>query len=268
MKKIFLAILAVAFALSASANIKAPQIIANGGYHKSPASGAKNSMSALKAAQKIKIYGSECDINLTKDNELVVVNHGMHPSNKAKQKVDPQRTTLEKILSIPYANGEEVCTIEQYLARVAKKPTTKLIIELKGQDSIERENTLIEKTLAAVEKAGLQNNVEYISFRQWICFELAKKAPKGTPISYLDGKCTPEYAKAMGCTGIDYNISLLRKKSNWIKQAHKFGLTVNVWTVNKEADIRWCIANGVDFITTDEPILAKNIIKEMCGKQK
>ena len=268
MKKIFLTLLAAAAVFAVSAQIKAPQIIANGGYHKSPASGAKNTMSALKAAQKIKIYGSECDVNLTKDNELVVLNHGMHPSNKAKVKADPQRSTLEKLLSIPYANGESVCTLDEFLARAAKKPATKLILELKGQDSIERENTLIEKTLAAVEKAGMQNNVEYISFRPWICFELAKKAPQGTKIAYLDGKCTPEYAKGMGCTGIDYNVGLYRKKTNWIKQAHNLGLTVNVWTVNKEVDIRWCIANGVDFITTDEPALVKQIVKEMCGKQK
>lgn len=264
MKKIFLVLLAAIFAFSASAEIKAPHIIANGGYHKSPASGAKNTMSALKAAQKLKIYGSECDINLTKDNELVVVNHGKHPNGKTKPNVDAQRATLEKLLSIPHANGESVCTLDEFLARAAKKPATKLILELKGQDSIERENTLIEKTLAAVEKAGMQNNVEYISFRPWICFELAKKAPQGTKIAYLDGKCTPEYAKGMGCTGIDYNVSLYRKKTNWIKQAHKLGLTVNVWTVNKEVDIRWCIANGVDFITTDEPALVKQIVKEMC----
>ena len=57
---------------------------------------------------------------------------------------------------------------------------------------------------------------------------------------------------------------LLEKKKSWIKQAHKLGLTVNAWTVNKEEDIRWCIQNGVDYITTDEPMLVKQIIAEMC----
>ncbi|MBQ3027273.1 MAG: glycerophosphodiester phosphodiesterase, partial [Alistipes sp.] len=74
--------------------------------------------------------------------------------------------------------------------------------------------------------------------------------------------------KAMGCTGIDYNIRALKKNKKWIKQAKKLGLTVNVWTVNKESDIRWCIQNGVDIITSDDPVLVKNIIKEMCPKQK
>ena len=55
MKKIFLAVLAVATVFSVSAQYKAPQIVANGGYHKHASSGAKNSMSALKAAQKLMI---------------------------------------------------------------------------------------------------------------------------------------------------------------------------------------------------------------------
>ena len=264
MKKIFLAVLAVATVFTVSAQYKAPQIVANGGYHKHGSSGAKNSMSALKAAQKLKIYASECDVNLTKDGEVLVVQSGWHPGRKSSPKADVQRSTAKKMLDIPYANGEYICTIEEYLARAAKKPATKLILELKGQDSIERENTLVDKTLAAVEKAGLQNNVEYISFRPWICFELAKKAPQGSSIQYLAGNYDPMYVKGMGCTAIDYNYKVLKKKKGWIKQAHKLGLNVNTWTVNKEEDIRWCIQNGVDFITTDQPALVKSIIKEMC----
>jgi glycerophosphoryl diester phosphodiesterase len=39
---------------------------------------------------------------------------------------------------------------------------------------------------------------------------------------------------------------------------------VNVWTVNKEEDIRWAIQNGVDYITTDDPMLVQKLIEEMC----
>ena len=35
----------------------------------------------------------------------------------------------------------------------------------------------------------------------------------------------------------------------------------------KDQDIRWCIQNGVDIITTDDPVLVKTIIKDMCGKK-
>ena len=264
MKKIFLAVLAAATVFTVSAQYKAPQIIANGGYHKHASSGVKNSMSALKAAQKAKFYGSECDVNLTKDGKVLVVHGGWHPNGKANPKVSVQRSTAEKMLDIPYTNGEYISTLEEFLKRAAKKPATKLILEPKAQATPQRETQLVEEMLAAVKNAGMQNNVEYISFSPWICFELAKKAPQGSNIQYLAGNYDPMYVKGMGCTAIDYNYKVLKKKKNWIKQAQKLGLTVNVWTVNKEEDIRWCIQSGVDFITTDEPALVKSIIKEMC----
>jgi glycerophosphoryl diester phosphodiesterase len=268
MKKIFLAVLAAVAVSTVSAQYKAPQIIANGGYHKHPSSGEKNTISALKAAQKAKVYGSECDINLTKDEVLLMIHSHWYPHHKASPRARVQDSSLEKMQEIPFSNGEYISTVEAFLKLAAKKPATKLILEPKPQDSQERETILVEKMLRAVEAFGMQKNVEYISFSPWICFELAKKAPKGTSIAYLAGNYTPEYCKGMGCTGIDYHINTLRKRVKWIKEAHELGLTVNVWTVNKEADIRWCIENGVDFITTDEPVLAKSIIKEMCGTKK
>ena len=269
MKKIFLAVLAVATAFTVSAQqYKAPQVVANGGYHKHASSGAKNSMSALKAALKLKIYGSECDVNLTKDGEILVVQSGWHPGGKANPKADVQRSTAAKMLEVPYTNGEYVSTLEEFLKRVAKKPTTKLILDLKSQATLQRETELVEKVLAIVEKAGMQKNVEYLAAHPWVAFELAKKAPEGSAIAYLGNNYDPAYVKGMGCTSIDYNFKVLQKKKGWIKQAHKQGLVVNAWTVNKEEDIRWCIQNGVDVITTDEPVLAKKIVKEMCGKQK
>jgi glycerophosphoryl diester phosphodiesterase len=264
MKKILLAVLAAVAVITVSAQYKAPQIVANGGFHKSPSSGVKNTMSALKAAQKAKFYGSECDVNLTKDGEVVIAQSGWHPSSKVKPRANVQGSTYAKLSEIPFANGEHICTLEEYLKRAAKKPATKLILDLRDQGRPQRETELVEAVLSIVSKAKMENNVEYIANHPWVCFELVKKAPKGTKIAYINGNYDPKYVAAMGCTGISYPISKLKKSKDWIKQAHKLGLTVNAWTVNKEADIRWCIQNGVDFITTDDPALVKQIIKEMC----
>ena len=264
MKKIFLALLAVATLFTVSAQHAAPKIVANGGYHKAATSGAKNTMSALKAAQKAKVYGSECDVNLTKDGEVLVIHSGWHPNRKASPKADAQRSTMEKMLTIPHSNGEVVCTLEEFLKRAAKKPATKLILDLQNQATPQRETELVESVLTIVDKMGMQNSVEYLANHPWTCFELAKKAPQGSKIAYLNGNYDPQYLKGMGCTGLSYNFKTIKRRKNWIKQAHKLGLTVNVWTVNKDEDIRWCIQNGVDFITSDDPMLVKQLIKEMC----
>lgn len=264
MKKTLILLVAVMIGISASAQLKAPQIIAHRGFHASEGA-ARNSLNALKAAQEAGIWGSECDLQLTKDGEVLVVHGPSHPGTKgAKTKVNVQKSTKAKVQAILLESGETVPTLEEYLQQLQKSNATKLIIEVKNQLTPKHETEIVQKTVDLVAKYGLQNEVEYIAFRPFVCWEIARLAPKGTKIAYLSGDYSPAYCKSMGCAGIDYNFKVLKKKKNWIKQAHKLGMYVNVWTVNKEEDIRWAIQNGVDFITTDDPVLVQKIIDEMC----
>ena len=264
MKKVLILLVAVMIGITASAQLKAPQIIAHRGFHASEGA-ARNSLNALKAAQEAGFWGSECDLQLTKDGEVLVVHGPMHPGTKnAKPRVNVNKTTKAKVQAILLESGETVPTLEEYLQQLQKSNATKLIIEVKNQLTPKHETEIVQKTVDLVAKYGLQNEVEYIAFRPFVCWEIARLAPKGTKIAYLSGDYSPAYCKSMGCAGIDYNFKVLKKKKNWIKQAHKLGMYVNVWTVNKEEDIRWAIQNGVDFITTDDPVLVQKIIDEMC----
>ena len=51
------------------------------------------------------------------------------------------------------------------------------------------------------------------------------------------------------------------KHPEWSKEAHDRGLKVNVWTVDKAEDMKWLIDQKVDFITTNEPTVAQEILK-------
>ena len=61
---------------------------------------------------------------------------------------------------------------------------------------------------------------------------------------------------------MDYNYGTINEHPEWVKEAHDNGLTVNVWTVNGEQDIRNAIEQGVDFITSDAPELVQQIAAE------
>ena len=264
MKKILILLATAMIGITASAQYKAPQIIAHRGFHKSEGA-AKNSLNALKAAQEANLWGSECDIQLTKDGEVLVVHGPNHPGTKnAKPKVNVHKSTKEEVQAILLESGEVVPTLDEYLQQMTTSKGTKLIIEVKNQPTPQLETEIVQKCVDMVAKYNLQDEVEYIAFRPWVCWEIARLAPEGTKIAYLNGDYSPQYCKAMGCQGIDYYYKVLMKKKGWIKQAHKLGMYVNVWTVDKEEDIRWCIQNGVDYITTDNPMLVKQIIEEMC----
>ena len=240
--------LTLALCLVASTAVFAQtQVIAHRGFHATQNS-VRNSLSALKHAQDLGAYGSECDINETKDGVLIVVHGPMHGEYRV------QETDFATLRAKALENGEVLPTLDEYLEQAAKNTRTKLIIEIKDHNTPSRETRVVKNILAAVKKYKLVDDVEYIAFRQHVCDELVKYGPKGIKVAYLNGTLTPEYCKDLGYTGIDYNISVMQKNPQWIKQSHDLGLTVNVWTVNDPEQIKWCIEQKVDYITTDNPL--------------
>ncbi len=222
------------------------QIIAHRGFHATKNS-VRNSLSALQHAQEFGAYGSECDVNETADGILVVAHGPYH------EKLNIQKTDFETLRSVKLENGEILPTLDEYLEQTAKNTNTKLIIEIKDHNTPQREKAVVAKILKAVKKNRLQDAVEYIAFRSNVCQELIAQGPKDIKVAYLSGGYSPEYCYAMGCTGIDYNIGVIKKNPEWIEECHQLGMTVNVWTVNNTEDMKWCVEHKVDYITTDNP---------------
>ena len=52
----------------------------------------------------------------------------------------------------------------------------------------------------------------------------------------------------------------MRAHEEWFDEARKFGLEINVWTVNDEGSMKYLIGKGVDYITTDEPELLQSLL--------
>ena len=216
---------------------------------------AQNSISSLKKAQELRIYGSEFDVWMTSDGVLVV-NH------------DPTIEGL-KIEDVPYSqlkdirlsNGEKLPTLEEYLQQGKKDKKTKLILELKPHSSKEKEDRAVAAIVKMVQQTGVKKQTEYISFSLNICKEFVRLSPKAE-VAYLNGDLSPQELKALKITGIDYNLRVLQRNKNWIDEAKKLKMTVNVWTVNEETDMLEMIAAGVDFITTDQPVLCKKLVSK------
>lgn len=230
------------------------QVIAHRGYWKTPGS-AQNSIAALVKADSIHCYGSEFDVWLAADEQLVV----NHDPTYQTQSMESSPSTLLTTLQLD--NGERLPTLAKYL-RTAKELHTRLILELKAHSTPERETKAIEQIVAMVQHFGLESRMEYITFSLHATKEFIRLAPVGTPIFNLGGKLTPKELKEMGCAGPDYHLSVFRKNPEWIKECHDLGLKVNAWTVNNPEDMKWLIENKADFITTNEPIVLQEILKK------
>lgn len=91
----------------------------------------------------------------------------------------------------------------------------------------------------------------FISFSMNVCKRVAKLAPEFTN-QYLRGDIAPAELHKLGINGIDYPYKAFYKHPEWVKEAHDLGMSVNVWTVNHESDMKAMIGLGVDCITTNE----------------
>ena len=132
---------------------------------------------------------------------------------------------------------------------------------LKSLSDLSREDLAAEKIVKALRKYGLVERTDIIAFSLNACLAFKKLLPD-SKIYYLDGDLTPKKIKKLGLAGIDYSIEALRKHPEWVEQAHKLGLEVNVWTVDKEEDMRYFIDLGVDYITTNYPEQLQQLIGE------
>ena len=255
----------LAFGNTLFAQVKT-QIIAHRGYWNTEGS-AENTISSLENAHKAELYGSEFDINMTSDGVLVVC-HGPAVGNIP----DVQKASFSEVMKVKFENGEGVPTLEEYLkagkkgfkVKMANGSTkhvkVKLVAEVKSA-APEVEEEVIVKLAALVKKMKLQEQISVISFSYNACLLAAKYMP-GVSVQYLMGDKTPEELMAAGINGIDYHYSLMLLNPDYVERAHKLGMTVNVWTVSDKAQMDAFVKLGVDYITTDYPALAKEVIEE------
>jgi len=222
------------------------QIIAHRGYWQTQPPTTENSLKSLENAQKLKIYGAEFDVRMTKDGVLVV-NHDEHHG-----KMEISETDFKELEKVKLSNGENFPTLKDYLKQGKKDKSLKLIVEIKPDKTKEKEDELVQKTIKTIKDLKLESQSEFISFSLNICKEIKKAEPK-FKVQYLNGELSPEQIKNEGLDGMDYHYSVFDKNPTWISEAKALGLITNSWTVNDIAVYEKLKSQGISFITTNIP---------------
>lgn len=252
MNKITKSFLLGALMASSLCSFAEVKVIAHRGFWTSEGS-AQNSIASLKKAAQAKVYGSEFDVQMTLDGQIVV-NH-----DDSIQGVCIADVPYSQIRDMRLNNGEMIPTLDSYLKVGKTLPDIQLILEIKPHKTKELEDQAVKKIVAKVKKMGMEKQVQYISFSLNICEQLARLSPK-SEIAYLNGEKSPTELKAKGINGIDYHYKVMTKKPEWIQESHDNGMKVNVWTVNDLEKAKQLIDQKVDYITTDRPLEIKKLI--------
>lgn len=217
----------------------------------------ENSIASLKQAMQLGCTGSEFDVWLTADS-VIVVNH------------DPQfyglpieTSTYDTLCTLQHPNGETIPTLQAYLEAGKGQQNTRLVLEIKtSQISKARTLALAEACVKQVQASGIADMVDYICFDYDAGLKVIELDP-GAQVAFLSADKdapAPFQLKQAGYTGLDYQIDVLKAHPEWLEGAKDLGLSTNVWTVNTREDMQWMLDAGLDFITTDEPELLKEVL--------
>lgn len=234
------------------------KVVAHRGHWNCQEAGyARNSVAALKCAQDAGFWGSEFDVNMTKDEVLVV----FHDDTVAGKKIKDHDWAEFK--DIRLENGEAIPTLDDYLEQAVKHPETVLVFELKPAPEPEFENRMVDLSVAKLKEFGIDtpDRVIFISFSINICERFVRKMP-GFTVQYLDDDFSPAGLAAKGITGVDYYYKVFDKHPEWYGEARRLGMSVNCWTVNDPKDMKAMLGLGVDMITTDSPDKLERIFEK------
>ena len=135
----------------------------------------------------------------------------------------------------------------------------RLVLEIKSHDSAAKNAACVQACVDMVKAMGMEGQVDWIAFSLDNC-KMVKKLLPDAKVQYLSGNLQPSVLHADGIDGIDYSASVLDSHPEWIGQARDLGMTVNVWTVNDVASMLKFAGLGVDFITTNNPDVLKNLL--------
>lgn len=222
----------------------------------------QNSIASLRKAINLKAAGSEFDVRMTKDSVLILSHDAIHEGDTIELK------TYDELLKHKLKNGEKLPTLHEYIkAGVKGNRQTRLVVEVKPSIIDKTQGVRAgEKAVALVEKLKVQGFVVYISFDYEVLKRIHALDPKAIT-QYLTGDKTPAELRADGISGADYHISVYRKNPEWITQLKESRMITNAWTVNTAEDMDWLLGQGFDFITTDQPELLFERVKNFMTKK-
>ncbi len=140
-------------------------------------------------------------------------------------------------------------------------------IEMKSEKFGEAGTELAEKTIDAVKNHGLFDKLLVSSFDPAIlvvCKKVDKNCKTGllySPDNIISLKIAPRpvsFAREIGADALHPLYIYVTRL--YVERAHRAGIQVNPWTVNKESTAKHLLKLGVDGLITDEPGLMNKVI--------
>lgn len=237
----------------------------------------QNTIAAFEKSIEIGCDGFETDVHLTKDG-IPVVCHNFTIDETSTGKGAIKNMTLEELRQYDFGKykgaefeGTLIPTVDEFL-EVSKKMGDKmkvLNIELKSEKFGEAGTEIVEKTIDAVKNHGMFDKLLISSFDPSIlvvCKKVDKNCKTGllySPDNLISLKIAPRpvnFCKEIGADALHPFFMYVTRL--YVERAHRAGIQVNPWTINKDSTAKHLIKLGVDGLITDNPGLMNDILSK------
>ncbi|HLE14252.1 MAG TPA: glycerophosphodiester phosphodiesterase family protein [Anaerolineales bacterium] len=246
-------------------NLPRPTIFAHRG---SSANAPENTLSAFELALKQQADGIELDAKLSADQVVVVIHD---------QTVDRTTNGTGRVRDLPLAalreldagsffdvafKNEPIPTLEEVFETIGHQ--TFINVELTNYNS--PFDQLPEKVVELVKRHRMSTHVLFSSFHPLVLRRIHRLLPE-IPVGFLalPGRSGALARSRIGKLIVPYQAihpELSDATYSLINRAHQAGHIVNVYTVNREEDMRQLFNLEVDGIFTDDPLLARQVLAD------
>lgn len=224
--------------------------------------GVENSLEALESAKKKGADYVEMDIQLTRDNNFVVM-HDYNLQRLTGRNARVRDLDLREIQNLTiFENGfkSRIPTFEEYVKR-AEELKIKLLVELKPSGD-EPEN-FAEMFVKKFRKLGVERKFKIMSLDLGLVRKIEKIAPE-----IETGFVIPLQFGDFDNSKIDfYVIEDFSYRHDLALKAHRMHRKIFVWTLNTRSEISKYLQEPIDGIISDELEMINEIEKEDRSKE-
>jgi len=205
-------------------------------------------MAAYKAAVDEGADGFECDVRITKDNQLVLW-HDADMQRVAGSSARIADSTLKEIKS----HYRQAITLDELLI-LARDNKKELAIETKHPVP---SGSAVEKgVMELLSEEKLVADIHVMSF-SWLALENVRKInPEQKTVALLHDTYSFAMRRFTSAQAIGPGITAFRKKPHLNQDPRN----LFIWTVNDADDMRFCADNGVDVLITNTPSYARSVL--------
>jgi glycerophosphoryl diester phosphodiesterase len=226
----------------------------------------ENTLLAFEQAIKQQADGIELDAQYHQASGKFVLLHDDFVINSAGEAFHYNDLSLEALLAIT-KNNQAITTLDKALTIIDGQCLVN--IELKTATSDEALKSTIVKALKQLLNDCIQSKKltysQFIisAFNHPLLLEVKQQIPQ-VDTAALIAHCPvtfDEFGGTLQVKSVNPSINCLNQ--NLVDNIHLQGLTVWVYTVDSERDIRKCIQWGVDAIFTNYPVRTKLIVEQI-----